>query len=157
MSSSYKVSSLELRNERKATQQWGCRVANDFVFNEILVYHETVYADNVVSNFSFRRSSSPQHHSKFLANLTCENVFLVRYKQSKTRPFICMIIVKFLSSSRHFNCDTTFAVTVYFLNESVRTLTIIRKVKVKTGYQRVELFHCFDFTCDGSIFRIERF
>ena len=49
MSSSFKVSSLELQNEGKATQQWSPRVANDIVLNQVCVYDERVYADNVVS------------------------------------------------------------------------------------------------------------
>ena len=54
MSSSYNMSSFELRNETKATQQWGRRVANDsVVFNQVRVYHERVYADNVVSKLWF--------------------------------------------------------------------------------------------------------
>ena len=52
-SSSYNVSSLELRNKRKATQQWCLCVANanDIVLNQVSVYHERVYAYNVVSKF----------------------------------------------------------------------------------------------------------
>ena len=60
LSSSYNVSRLELRNKRKATQQWSLRVANDVVLNQVGVYHKGVYADNVVSSFWFVRSfSSP--------------------------------------------------------------------------------------------------
>ena len=61
LSSSYNVSRLELRNKRKATQQWSLCVANDIVLNQVGVYHETVYADNVVSKFGFMRSFSSQH------------------------------------------------------------------------------------------------
>ena len=42
LSSSYNVSRLELRNERKATQQWSLRVAHDIVLNHVRVYHESV-------------------------------------------------------------------------------------------------------------------
>ena len=42
LSSSYNVSSLELRNKGKATQQWSLRVANDIVPNHVRVYHEGV-------------------------------------------------------------------------------------------------------------------
>ena len=51
LSSSYNVSSLELRSRKKATQQWNLRVAYDVVFNQEPVYHERVYADNVASKF----------------------------------------------------------------------------------------------------------
>ena len=56
LSSSYNVSSLELRNKRKAMQQWCFRVAKDIVINQVRVYHERVYADNVVSKFWLMRS-----------------------------------------------------------------------------------------------------
>ena len=51
LTSSYNVSSFELGNKRKAAQQWSLRVANDIVLNQVPVYHERVYADNVVSKF----------------------------------------------------------------------------------------------------------
>ena len=51
LSNSYNISRLELRNERKATQQWSLCVANDIVLNHVGVNHERVYADNVVSKF----------------------------------------------------------------------------------------------------------
>ena len=60
LSSSYNVSRLELRNKRKATQPWSLCVANDNVLNQVCVYHERVYADNVVSKLWFVRSSSSQ-------------------------------------------------------------------------------------------------
>ena len=37
LSSSYDVSRLELRNKRKATQQWSLRVANDIVLNQVCI------------------------------------------------------------------------------------------------------------------------
>ena len=40
--SSYNVSSLELRNKRKATQQGRLRVANDIVLKQVRAYHERV-------------------------------------------------------------------------------------------------------------------
>ena len=49
--SNYNVSSLELGNKRKATQQWSLRLTNDFVINEVRVYHEGGFADDVVSKF----------------------------------------------------------------------------------------------------------
>ena len=70
LSSSYNVSRLELRNKRKTTQQWSLCVANDIVFNQVRVYHERMYADNVGSKFWFLRSFSSQHYSKFIINIT---------------------------------------------------------------------------------------
>ena len=49
LSSSFNVSSLELRNKKKATQKWSFRAANDIVLNQVRVYHERVYAENVLS------------------------------------------------------------------------------------------------------------
>ena len=80
LSSSYNVSRLQLRNKRKATQQWNFCVANDIVLNQVGVYHERGYADNVVNKFWFVRSFSSQHYTKFIANITSENVFQIRTK-----------------------------------------------------------------------------
>ena len=65
LSSSYNVSGLELRNERKATQQWSLCVANDIVLNQVCVYHERVCGQNrkkflVCEVFFF--STLPQIH-----------------------------------------------------------------------------------------------
>ena len=49
LSSSYKVSCLEIPNKTKATQPWCLRVANVIVLNQVRLYHERVYVDNVVS------------------------------------------------------------------------------------------------------------
>ena len=51
LSSSYSVSRLEPRNKKKATQQWNLCVPNYIVLNQVGVYHERVYADNVLSKF----------------------------------------------------------------------------------------------------------
>ena len=109
LSSSYNVSKLELRNKKKVTQQWSLRVANDIVLNQIGVYHERVYADNVVSKIWFVRSFSSQHYSKFLTNNTSEYVSQIRTKECKTGCFIHKVNLNLFLSSRHFNfnfrCD----------------------------------------------------
>ena len=56
------------------------RVANDVVLNEVRVYHERVYADNVVRKFCFVRSFSCQHHSKFI-DIATEKVSQVRTEE----------------------------------------------------------------------------
>ena len=134
LSSSYDVSRLELRNKRKATQQWGLRVANDIVFN-----HEGVYADNVVSKFWFVRSFSSQHYSKFITNITCEYVPQICTKECKTGCFICKVNFNLLRSSIHFNFDTVFAVIVSFLNENVHGFNNIRNGRVKTRFQVIDI------------------
>ena len=106
LSSSYNVSSLELQNERKATQQWSFRVANGIVLNQVGVYHERVCADNFVSKFWFVRSFSSQHYSKCLTNVTSEIVTKIRTKECKTGSFICKVNLNFLFSSGHFNFDS---------------------------------------------------
>ena len=85
LSSSYKVSRIELRNKRKATQQWSLCVANEIVLNQVCVSHERVYAYKVVSTFWFVRSFSSQHYSKFKTNITSENVSQICTKECKTR------------------------------------------------------------------------
>ena len=112
LSSSCNVSSIELRNKKKATQQWNRRVANDIVLNQIRVYRERMYADNVVNKFWLVRSFSSKHYSRFITNITSESVFQTRTKDCLTRSFLCKVCLTFLRSSRHFNCDTIFAVIV---------------------------------------------
>ena len=70
LSSSYNVSRLELRNKKKATQQWSLCVAKDIVLTQVCVYHERVYAYNVVSKFWFVRFFSSQYYSRFLTDIT---------------------------------------------------------------------------------------
>ena len=118
-------------------QQWGLRVANDFVLNQFRVYHERVYVDNVVIKFWFVRSSFSQHHSKFIANIATEIILQFLTKTCKARSFICKVNLNFLRSSRHFNCDTAFAVIVSFSNESVHGFNNFRTGRVKTGLQIV--------------------
>ena len=139
LSSSYNVSSLELRKKGKATQQWSPRVANDIVLIQIRVFHERVYVDNVVSKFWFVRSVFSQHYSKFVTNILSENVSQVRTKERKTRSFICKVNLNVLRFSRHLTCDTVFAVILSFLNDSVHGFNNIRNGRVKTSFQIVEL------------------
>ena len=101
------------------------------------VYIMRVYADNVVSKFLFVRSFSSQHYSKVVTNITSIKVSQIRTKKCKTRSFICKVNLNFLRSSRHFNCDTIFAVIVSFLNESVHGLNNIRNGRV-SGFQKVK-------------------
>ena len=139
LSSSYNVSSLELRNKRKGTQQWSLRDAKDIVLNQVRVYHERVYANNVGNKFWFVRAFSSQHYTKLIIYITSENVSQIRTKKCKTRSFIWKVNLYFLRSSRHFNCDTIFGVIVSFLDESVHGCNIIRNGRVKTRFQIVEL------------------
>ena len=139
LSSSYNVSRLELRNKRKAKQQWSFCVANDIVLNQVGVYHERVYADNVVSKVWIVRSLSSQHYPKFITNITSETVSQIRTKECKTRSFFCKLNLNFLRSSRHFNFDTVFVVIVSFLKENVHGFTNIRNGRVKTRFQVKEL------------------
>ena len=138
LSSSYKISRLELRNKKKTTQQWSLRFTHDIVLNQFPVYHERVYPDNVLTIFWFVRSFSSQHSSKFITKSTSENVFQIRTKECKTKSFICKVNLKFLRSSRHFNFDTVFAVIVSFLNENVHSFNNIRNGRAKIKLQVIE-------------------
>ena len=95
LSSSYIVSRLELRNKKKAAQQWSIGVANYIVLSQVSVYHESVYAYKVVSKFWFVRSFSSQHYSKFITDITSENVSQIRTQSCKSRSVICMVNLKF--------------------------------------------------------------
>ena len=139
LSRSYNVSSVELQNRRKATLPWNLRVAIDIVLNQVRVYHERVYADNVIDQFWFVRSFSSQHYSKLIPNITSKNVSQIRTKECQTRSFICKVDLNFLRFSRHFNCDQIFAVIVSFSNESVHGFNNIGKGRVKTRFQIKEL------------------
>ena len=96
LSSSCIVSGLELRNKRKAMQQWRLCVANDILLNQVCVYHERVYVDNVVSKFWFVTSFFSQHYSKFFTNIISKTVSQIRTKEFKTRSFICKVNLNFL-------------------------------------------------------------
>ena len=100
MSRSYFVSSIEIRNEGKATEQQSLCFAKDISLNQVRVYHERVYWGNIVSKFWLLRSFSSQLHSKFIANIATEKVSEVRTKQYKTKYFICKVNLNFLHSSR---------------------------------------------------------
>ena len=135
LSSGNNVPSLELRNKAKTTRQWCLCVANDILLNQVGVYDERVYADNVVSKFWVLRSFSSQHYSKFITIITSSNVSQIRTKECKTRSFICKVNLDFLLSSRHFNFVTVFSVNMYFLNENVHGFNNIRTGRVKTRFQ----------------------
>ena len=154
LSSNYNVSRLELRNKRKATQQWSLRVAHNFVLNQVRVYHERVYVDNMLSKFCFVRSFSSQQYSKFINNVTSENVSQIRTKEWKTRSFICKINLNFLRSSRLLNSDTVFAVIVSFLNESVHGLNNIRNGRLKTRFQIVEMWRIWKLVVKNHKFSL---
>ena len=136
--SSYHVSTLELGNRRKAAQKWNLHVTNDFVLNELRVYHERVYADNVVSKFWFVGSFTSQHCSKFIANNTSDKMSQICTKKCKTRSIICTVNLNTLSSSRHFNCNKYFAVIVSFLNESVHGFNKIRNGRLTIRFQIIQ-------------------
>ena len=138
LSSSYNVSKLELGNKRKAMQQLSLCVANDIVFNQVGVYHERVYTDNVVGKIWFLRSSLLKHYSKFITNNISENLSQIRTKECKTGSLVCKVYLNSLRSSRHFNFDTVFAVIVSFLNENVHGFNNIRNGRVKTRFQVIE-------------------
>ena len=145
LSSSYNVSRLELRNKTKTTQQWSFCVANDIVLNQVGVYHERVYADNVVSKIWFARSISSQHYSTFISNITSELVSQIRTNECKTVSFICKKCIDFLRSSRHFNFDTGFAVIVSFLNENVHGFNNIRNGREQTRFQVIDFWWILKF------------
>ena len=138
LSSSYSASNFEVWNGRKAKQRWDFRVANDIVLNQFLLNHERLCEDNVVSKFWFVRSSSSQPYSKFIPNTSTEKVSQVRIKKGKTRTFVFKVNLPFLRSSRHFNCDTAFAVIETFLNESAHGFNNIRIGRVDAGFQIVK-------------------
>ena len=145
LSSSFIVSNFELWNEKRAAQQWNLRVIIDIVLNEARVYHKKVYAEKVVSKFWCVRSFSSQHHSKLIATIATRNVAQVCTENCKTTSFICKVNLKFLSSSSHFNGDTTIALIVSFLDENVHCFNNTRNGSVNTGFQMVNFRRLWKF------------
>ena len=135
------VPSLELGEKKKATQEWSL----DIVLNQVRVYIERVYADNVLRKVWFVRSLSSHHYSKFVTNITSEKVSQIRTKEYKTRYFICRVKINFLRSPRHFNCDTILVLIVSFFNESVHGFNNIHNGRVKTRFQTVEFWRLWKF------------
>ena len=87
-------------------------VANIIVLNEICVYHERVYSENVVSKVWSVRFTSSQHYPNLMSIVFSEIVTQGRTENSNSR-FINSIarwISIFLRPSRHFNCYKNFAV-----------------------------------------------
>ena len=140
LSSSYNVSGFQMKGKQRKNGAFMSltilySTRSVYIMSQVRVYHERVYADNVVSKFWFVRSLSSQHHSKLIANIATENVSQVHIKECKTRSFNCKVNLNFLRLLRHFNCDTAFAVIVSFLNESVHGFNNIRNGRVKSGFQ----------------------
>ena len=134
------VKSPTLRIEiKKANQQCNLCVAYDIVLNQVHVYHERVYADNVVSKVWFLRSFSSPPYSKFTTNITSKNVSQIRTNECKTRFFIFKVNLIFLRSSRHFNCDTGFTVILSFVNESVHGFNNIRNGRLNARFPIIEV------------------
>ena len=86
LSSSYNASTFELWHKRKATQQWGFRVANDIALNQVRIYQERAYADNGGSKFWLVRPVSSQTHSNFITNIATEKMFQVQLKNGRPDP-----------------------------------------------------------------------
>ena len=88
----------------KTTQQWGFRGANDIdiVLNQVRVYHDNVYADNVVSKFGYLRSFFSPYHSKIIADIANKNLPQVGTEKFKTGSLICKVNLKFLRSADTF-------------------------------------------------------
>ena len=62
---------------------------------------------------------SSQRHNQVISNNTLKTVDQVRTKTGKTRVFLFKVFLHFLLSSRRFDCDTFFRVTVSLLNDCV--------------------------------------
>ena len=135
--------SFEMKRKQRSNEHF---VSSTILYsNQVRVYHERVYANNVVSKFWLVRSFFSQHYSKFITNITSENLSQIRTKECKSRYFIYNVNLNFLCSLRHLNCDTVFAVTVSFSNESVNGFNNVRNRTVKTRFQIVKLRRLWKF------------
>ena len=127
--------SIEL--ERK--QQNDGAVASPKMYAMRSVCNVGVYADNVVTKVCFVRSLPSKDPSKIIANLTSAIVFHCCTTKHKNKSSICKVSCNFLSSSRHFNCATFFAVIVFFVNRSVHSFKSIPNRKVTSGFHVVKV------------------
>ena len=96
-----------------------------------------MYGDNIVGIFWFLMSYFSQLYSKFITNITSENVFQVRTTECRTRLFIFEVDLNFLRSSRNYDNLTTFAVIVSVLSEHVHGIHFVLIGRVITGFQIV--------------------
>ena len=97
-------------------------------------------ADNVANKIRFVRSFSCQHRINNIANITFVFVFQICTEKYQTRLFICKVNLILLSFSDLFNCDSAFAVIVFFSDESVHGFKNIRIGKLKTRFQMAEFW-----------------
>ena len=81
-----------------------------------------------------------QHQSNFFVNMTFENGSQIATKRCKIGSFICKVNLNFLSSSRQFNCDTAFTVSVFLLNGNVQSLNNVCIGRVKAGLQIINVW-----------------
>ena len=81
-------------------------------------------------------STSSQIHCHFYFRV-CVGV---RSKVGKTRFLPCKVNLNFLPSSRNFNFDKFFAVTVSFLNKNVHGFNNIRNGRIENQFQTVEIW-----------------
>ena len=141
---------FELKGKRRRNGAFVSPTINDIVLSQVRVYHERVYPDNIVSKIWLVRSFSSQHHSKFFANITSENVSRICTKKCNARSFICKVNLNFLGSSRHLTCCTALAVIVSFLNENVHGFSIISNGGVRTVFQMVKFWKLWKFCYQKS-------
>ena len=92
--SSYNVSRLELRNKRKATEQWSFCVANDILLNQVGVY---LYVKR-----ECMRTMSKENcglWGPFPLNITPNSLptLLPHSKECKTRSFLCKVKINFFA------------------------------------------------------------
>ena len=140
------ASSFEMKRKQRSNGAFEKPTKLYPIKNQVRVYHERVYVDNVVSKFWFAWSFYYQHHSKFIANNATENVSQIHTKECNTRSSICKVDLNFLQPSIHFNWDTILALIVSLLNESVDGFN-------KMGIKRVKIrFHLIEFWRLWSIF-----
>ena len=95
-----------------------------------------------------------QHPSGINANVASK-IFQVRIKECKTRFFFCSVNPYLLSSLRHFNCDTTFAVNLPLLVERVLGLNRIRNRCVKPRPQIVKIWQLWMFLTSQAFWYID--
>ena len=121
--------------EQKSNPAMSCRVANSFVLNEVCVYNERVYADNIVSKFCFVTSYTSQHHTNFIANLTSRKKSQFRNKKMTDQIDYLQGKVQFSPFFKTLKKDTVFDKILSFWNKYDHSFNNIGSVGAKTGFR----------------------
>ena len=130
--------SLHLRKKGMERSNRTFFVANTNVLNQVCVYKERVYADNVVSKFWFTNFFLPKITPQLLTQCF-QKRFESFGKECRARSLIWEVTLYFLWSSIHIDCYIMSAVILSCSNECVYIFNKIRNGRVQTEFETVQI------------------